>query len=136
MIRPFIDQISYGRSIPVVPGWQEVGRTLADDIEKALKGQKSIDDSLADASVPLSPILSRANEDMTRVPLVPWKIVGTLAVAVFAGHAWALPCSSDAIPRAVDPKEQRAKQFYLFALPWIIGFAVFTFGSTVASSNT
>ena len=133
LIRPFIDQISYGRSIPVVPGWQEVGRTLADDIEKALKGQKSIDDSLADASASAKSVLSRANEDMTRVPLVPWKIVGTLAVAVFAGACAGFAMFVRRHTARSRSERTEAKQFYLFALPWIIGFAVFTFGSTVAS---
>ena len=76
-MRAFIDQIPYGRSVPVAPGWQEVGETLARRIELALKGKMSVEVALNDAAASADSILTRASEDMSRFPVVSWKIVGS-----------------------------------------------------------
>lgn len=132
-LRPFIDQIPYGHSVPVVAGWQEVSRDLATNIENALKGKVSTDAALDTAAGNTKAILARANEDMSPFHVIPWKTIGIAAfLALLIGCA--------ATMRYVKKKTghsrrelQEAKHFYLFAAPWIIGFLVFTFGATAAS---
>lgn len=132
-LRPFIDQIPHGHSVPVVAGWQEVSRDLATNIENALKGNVSTDKALDIAAKNTQTILARANEDMRPFPVVPWKAIGIVAfVALLIGCTvtWGYVKRKTGHSRR---EFHEAKQFYLFAAPWIIGFLVFTFGATAAS---
>jgi len=133
ILRAFIDQIPFGRSVPVVPGWQEVGSALATEIENALKGKKTVDSALADAASKGNKILARANEDISRLPVLPWGKLGVAAAAVLVAAIGATVIFVLLRTRESRRERQEAKQFYLFALPWIVGFVVLTFGATVAS---
>jgi len=133
LLRGFIDQIPHGRSVPVVPGWQEVADTLRRGIEKALEGEKAPDAALADAAAASEAILATANEDTSVLPVVPWKTLGYAALAVLltACAAAALYVRRKTSHSSLERRE--AAQFFLFAAPWLVGFVVLTFGATVAS---
>ncbi|MCL5103396.1 MAG: extracellular solute-binding protein [Armatimonadetes bacterium] len=132
-LRVFIDQIPSGHSVPVAPGWREVADKLTRSIELALKGQQTVDAALNDAATASTSILGRANEDMSRFPVLSWSKVGTVAVVVLiAAIAWAVAfVRKQTSHSSLERKD--AKLFYLFAAPWIIGFVVFTFGAVAAS---
>lgn len=132
-MRAFIDQIPNGRSIPIVPGWQEVADTLARNVEKALKGQMGVEFALNAAARSSGKILAKASEDMSKFPPLPWMSIGAAAFVILAltCTGMALYVRKQTAHSAVERRE--AKQFYLFAAPWIVGFIVFTFGATMAS---
>lgn len=133
ILRVFIDQFPTGRSVPVIPGWQESSARLATEIEKALKDQKPVQTALDDGAKSVSSVLMRANEDVTKLPKLPWAAVAVVAfaalAAAIAGFWFYVRRQTVHSPRA----RREAGQFYLFAAPWILGFVVFTFGATVAS---
>jgi multiple sugar transport system permease protein len=131
--RGFIDQIPYGRTIPIVPGWKEVADVLQRNIERALKGQATPKAAMDEAARSANKILSKANEDMSRFPEVPWKALGIIAAALLAvGVTGAVLFVRR---HTADSRSERreASTFYLFAAPWIIGFLVFTLGAMLAS---
>ncbi|MCE5198312.1 ABC transporter substrate-binding protein, partial [bacterium] len=111
--RGFIDQIDNGRSVPVVPGWQEVADGLAREIEKALKGQKSVQAALDDAAASAGTILGKANENVTRLPEVPWKVLGVLAVLALVLGAVAMTGYVRKHTAHSTIERREAKQFYL-----------------------
>ncbi|MHB9037132.1 MAG: extracellular solute-binding protein [Armatimonadota bacterium] len=131
--RGFVDLIPNGRTIPIVPGWQEVADTLRGAVEKALKGQATPKAALDTAARSADIILGKANEDMSRFPEVPWKALGIIAFGVLAV---ALAAAVMFVRRqtAESRSERReAATFYLFAAPWIVGFLVLTLGAMLAS---
>lgn len=132
-LRPFVEQIPYGHSIPVVAGWQESADAIARAFDKGLKGETSVDDTLNIAAASVSSILADANEDMSKYPLVPWKAIGIVAATLLAFACAGLHIFVRHRTRHSKREWNEARQFYLFALPWILGFMIFTFGSTVAS---
>lgn len=133
LVKPFVDEIEYGRTTPVAPGYREVSDALARQIEQALKGQATPEVALNRASVKAQEILNVANEDVARYAPVPWGTVAVvtgviLALAVGAGTWYVLKHT-----RGSRKARREAITFYVFLLPWLVGFVVFTFGSTVAS---
>lgn len=131
--KAFIDQLPYGRSIPVVPGWQEVGSELGRNIEQALKGNITVEKALSNASASAGRILNKANEDMSGFRQVPWKVLGLVGFAalLMASIGTAMYVRKHTAHSVRERSE--AKQFYLYAAPWLIGFVIFTFGATAAS---
>lgn len=133
LIRPFIDSIPYGHSVPIVPGWQEVSTVLASGIEDGLKGKKSIDAALDDSAVLSTGVIARANENMSQFPLLPWTAIGIVAGALLITGCVAATVFVRRRTAHSTRERNEAKQFYLFAAPWLIGFFVFTFGAMAAS---
>ena len=133
MLHVFIDQIEHGKSIPIVAGWQEVSDTLARSMEQALKGKLSADKALNGAAASSDKILKKANEDMSAFPVVPWKTIGIAAAIVFACVVLCFVFYVRKKTENSSIERREAKEFYLYALPWIIGFILFTFGATLAS---
>lgn len=133
LVRPFVDQIEYGRTTPVAPGYREVSSALASKIEKALKGDLEPEIALSQASVEAQGILDAANEDLTHYASVPWGTVAVVAAALLAasvGVGWWYVMRHT---RGNRTARREAITFYLFLSPWLVGFVVFTFGSTAAS---
>lgn len=131
--RAFVDQIPYGRTVPIVPGWQEVSDTLARNIEKALKDQitpKAALDTSADSA---DIVLAKANEDMSRFPIVPWKTLGIIAFCALAITLAAVTAYVRKHTHGSRSAGKEAATFYLFASPWIVGFLVLTLGAMLAS---
>ena len=133
LIRPFIDSIPYGHSVPIVPGWQEVSAGLASGIESGLKGDKSIDAALDDSAALAKTVLSRASENMAKFPIIPWKAIGIIAGALLIGGCIAATMYVRKRTAHSTRERDEARQFYMFAAPWLVGFFVFTFGAMVAS---
>jgi len=133
LVKPFVDQIEYGRTTPVAPGYREVGDAIASNIELALKGILPPKDALTNAAVKGQEVLDIANEDPNKYPMIPWKataVASALAlVLITAGGWWYVRKETSHSPAA----RREAKAFYLFLTPWLIGFVVLTFGSIVAS---
>jgi ABC-type sugar transport system permease subunit/ABC-type glycerol-3-phosphate transport system substrate-binding protein len=132
-LRVFVDQIEHGRSIPVVPGWQECSAELAAQIELALKGRKSPRSALSTAAQRADSILARANEDVSLLPPIPWKTLAAVASFVLASVCLGVVAYVRKATSHSKRELAEAKQFYLFAAPWLVGFVVFTFGTIVAS---
>ncbi len=133
ILRVFIDQFPNGRSVPVIPGWQESSEKLAIEIEHALKDQKPVQAALDDAAKAVNKVLLRANEDDTKLAALPWGKVAIAAVILLAGVIVGFVVVVRRQTAHSAKARREAKQFYLFAVPWILGFVVFTFGATVAS---
>ncbi|MCE5315220.1 MAG: extracellular solute-binding protein [Armatimonadota bacterium] len=131
--RAFVDQIQYGHTVPIVPGWKEVADDLARNIEQALKGQATPKAALDTAAASADKILAKANEDMSGFALVPWRALGIIAlVALVAALVTAIVFVRK---KTADSRSERkeAITFYLFAMPWIVGFLVLTLGAMLAS---
>ncbi|MCX6345794.1 MAG: extracellular solute-binding protein [Armatimonadetes bacterium] len=132
-MRSFVDLIPTGKSIPIVPGWKEVADNLSRSIPLALKGKMSPQDALNTSARESEKILSRATEDMSAFPEVPWTTLGILGGALLLGIcAWMVIYVRRNTAHS-KMERQEAGQFFLFAAPWIIGFIVFTFGASLAS---
>lgn len=133
LVKPFVDQIAYGRTTPVAPGYREASAELAVRIEDALKGKRTPEDALKAAAVKGQSILDDANEDISKLTPVPWGtmavIGGLLLAAMLGGGAWYVLGNT----RDSRTARREALTFYLFLSPWLVGFIVFTFGSTLAS---
>ncbi|MBI2842436.1 MAG: ABC transporter permease subunit [Armatimonadetes bacterium] len=132
-VRPFVDQIEYGRTTPVAPGYREVGAALAEKIELALKGQLTPEAALRQAALKGQIILDEANEDLSRYPQVPWAAVAVVSGAALAATAGAGFWYVLYRTRRSRVARREALTFYVFLLPWFVGFLIFTFGSTIAS---
>ena len=131
--RAFIDQIPYGRTVPIVPGWQEVSDSLARNIERALKGQAPPKAALDTAARSADQILAKANEDMSPFPVVPWKTLGIIALCTLAAAFTGAVIYVRKHTAESRSQRKEAATFYLFAAPWIIGFLVLTLGAMLAS---
>lgn len=133
LVKPFVDQIEYGRTTPVAPGYREVSDALAGNIELALKGEQTPKAALLNAAAKGREILDEANEDPNIHPKVPWKatavVAGLILVLSVAGGWWYVAKET----RHSRSARRDAVQFYLFLSPWLIGFVVLTFGSIAAS---
>ena len=132
-LRPFIDQIPNGRSVPIVPGWQKSAEQLAQQLGDALEGRVDTESALAKSAETMERTLSAANEDLSKMPEVPWKAMGLVAIL-------ALVIAKLSILRYVRrqtahsrAERQEAVSFYLFLAPWIVGFVVLTLGAASAS---
>lgn len=134
VLRPFIDEMKHGRTIPVAPGFREMGSAVGRACELVLTGEeKSVEKALADAEVKSEEILAKANEDLSRYTKIPWATMGALAGAVLVG-AFGLGAWWVRRQTAGSRSERReALTFYVFLLPWLVGFVVLTFGSVAAS---
>jgi ABC-type sugar transport system permease subunit/ABC-type glycerol-3-phosphate transport system substrate-binding protein len=131
--KAFIDQIPYGRTVPIVPGWQEVSDSLARNIERALKGQTSPKATLDTAARSADQILAKANEDMSAFPVVPWRTLGIIALCTLAAVFTGVVIHVRRQTNGSRSQRKEAATFYLFAAPWIVGFLVLTLGAMLAS---
>ncbi|MDO8681953.1 MAG: extracellular solute-binding protein [Armatimonadota bacterium] len=133
ILRPFVNEIPYGRSIPVVPGYQEFSEALGRNLEPALKQEATADRALANADMECGKILSRAMEDLSKFSPVDWRKMGTAA----AGLLFALIAVGVFFvlfrTRGSRAARREAITFYMFVAPWLIGFIVLTFGASLAS---
>ncbi|MBR4749606.1 MAG: extracellular solute-binding protein [Abditibacteriota bacterium] len=133
IFKGFIDQLPYGKTIPIVPGWAEASAEMASRIELYLKGKKTEKETLDEAEKRVNAIIAQADEDMSGFRPVNWRLLGILlfgALALFAvlWTVWTLKETKG------HPRERRETgEFYLMILPWIIGFVVLTLGSVLAS---
>jgi ABC-type sugar transport system permease subunit/ABC-type glycerol-3-phosphate transport system substrate-binding protein len=133
VVQPFVDQIEFGRTTPVAPGYRQVSDVLARAIEQTLKGQATPEAALADAAAKAREVLAEANEDVTALAEIPWGLAGVAAGLVLvlgAGGGWWYVMRQT---RGSRVARREAIQFYLFLSPWLIGFVVFTFGAIAAS---
>ena len=130
--RGFIDQLEYGKSIPIVPGWNEASDALAREMEKFLVDGQSAEDTLKNGEAAVNDIIASADEDMSAYPLVNWKnIIFTAIICLFV---FLIIWSVYTLKKAKTKQARKdAGTFYLFLLPWIIGFLVLTLGSVIAS---
>ncbi|MFQ3549594.1 MAG: extracellular solute-binding protein [Armatimonadota bacterium] len=133
ILKTFIDQIPYGQTIPIVPGWQEVSETLARQIEQGLRGNKSIEQALNDAAEDANKILAIANEDLTKLPEISWQILGVISVIILILIIIVAALYIRKHTYHSKRLRKEAYQFLAFSSPWIIGFIVFTFGATIAA---
>ncbi|MEN6372723.1 MAG: extracellular solute-binding protein [Armatimonadota bacterium] len=133
LVKPFVDQIKYGRTTPVAPGYREVSDALAGSIEMALKGQQTPKAALDNAAEKGSKILYEANEDPNLHPKIPWKATAIISGLVLLLAIAAVCCYTARETRHSRAARREAMNFYLFLSPWLIGFIVLTFGSIAAS---
>ncbi len=132
-VKPFVDQIKHGRTTPIAPGYREVSDVLARAIDSSFRGQLSPEAALKQAAVKGQEILDEANQDLDRLPMIPWVTVAivvgavcilaaTVGVRYFLRHT-----------KGSKTARREALTFYLFLSPWFVGFIILTFGSIVAS---
>lgn len=128
----FIDQIDCGKSIPIIPGWNEANDALARELEKFLTEGQSVEDTLAKGEKTVNKIISDADEDMSSYRTVNWKTVIFTAVICFLIFLtyWIYYTLKNT---KTKESKKAAATFYMFLLPWIIGFTVLTLGSVIAS---
>lgn len=133
VLRPFIDEMQYGRTIPVAPGFREMGSAVARACELALTGEQSVERALNEAEEKAQEILAKATEDMSVYAKIPWATMGGFAGAFLVGAfglaAWWIRRQTSGSRLA----RSEAVTFYLFLLPWLVGFVILTFGSVAAS---
>lgn len=130
--RGFIDQIDYGKSIPIVPGWNEANDALAREMEKFLTQGQSIEDTLKNGEKNVNAIIAAADEDMSSFATVNWKaiiITAVICLLIFLIF-WTVYTLRNT---KTNQARKEAGTFYMFLLPWIIGFLVLTLGSVIAS---
>ncbi len=132
-LRAFVDSIPDGRSVPVVPGWQEVSMRIGSAAEVILKGSVTPEKGLKNAASMSAAILEEANKDMSPYPTVNWKTAGVIAFLILAAVIALVTIYVRRKTASSVRKRKEAAEFYTFLLPWIIGFTVLTFGATVAS---
>lgn len=130
--RGFIDQIDYGKSIPIVPGWNEANDALAREMEKFLTQGQSVEDTLKNGEKNVNAIIAAADEDMSSFATVNWiaiiiTVVICLLVFLILWTVYTLRNTK------TNQTRKEAGTFYMFLLPWIIGFLIFTLGSVIAS---
>lgn len=133
LARPFVDQIEYGRTTPIAPGYRQVGSELARAIEMTLTEQATPKAALETAARSGQVILDEANEDPDRYPEVPWATLGIVAfvlVTAVTGGVWWYVLRQT---RGSKVARRNAVAFYLFLSPWLVGFFVLTVGATLAS---
>ncbi len=131
--RAFVDQIPYGRSIPVVPGWQQASRELATHIQLALEEKKTPEKALSDANFQVKHIFSIADEDMSKYPQMPWRTTGiAAAVVLLLGITFTFVFVRRHTAHSTQERSE-ARQFFAFSSPWVFGFIVLTFGAMAAS---
>ncbi|MBP5274920.1 MAG: extracellular solute-binding protein [Abditibacteriota bacterium] len=133
IFRGFIDQLAYGETIPIVPGWAEASAEMASEIELYLKGKKTAEEALSDAEKKVNGVIARAEEDMSGFKPVRWRLLGVLFAVLLVCCAllvlWLTLKETKGHPR----ERREAGEFYLLILPWLIGFVVLTLGSVLAS---
>ncbi len=133
LVRPFVDQIAFGRTTPVAPGYREASDQLARQIEAVFKGKTTPEAGLRIAATNGQSILNVANEDVNKLTPVPWTALGVgaglLLLGLIGGGTWYVLRQT----RGHKTARKQAITFYLFLSPWLIGFIVLTFGSTLAS---
>jgi ABC-type sugar transport system permease subunit/ABC-type glycerol-3-phosphate transport system substrate-binding protein len=133
VMRPFVQEIPFGRSVPVAPGYQQFAEALGRNLEPALKGDVSPDVALSKADAECRGILDKANEDMTKLPLVPWRTLGMGAFGLLLAAAGLAIWQVRRQTHGSRSARREAATFYLFISPWLIGFVVLTFGASLAS---
>jgi len=133
ILGPFVRELPYGRSLPLVPGYMEMADALNRQLELVMNHRKSPEDALDQAAADAERILSRSNEDMSVFPLVPWRPVllalGGLLAAIVAGVAAGVLRAT----RSSRRDRGEAAEFFLFLAPWLFGFLLLTFGAVAAS---
>lgn len=133
LLGPYVRELPYGRSIPVVPGYIEMQDALDRQIELAFKHKKTPEQALNAAARDCERILSRSNEDLSGFPVIQWsKVLGFLGAVL----ALIVGCVTVGVRRATrhSKRERReALEFYGFLAPWLIGFLLLTFGAVSAS---
>lgn len=128
----FIDQLDYGKSIPIVPGWNEANASLARELEAFLTGKQTAQETLNKGEKEVNKIIASADEDVSSYPLVNWKIIISIFVICLIIFLIIWTCYTLKKAKTKYERDQ-VKDFYLFLLPWIIGFLVLTLGSVLAS---
>jgi len=133
VFKGFIDQLDFGKTIPIVPGWAEASAEMAGQIELFLKGKQDAKTTLEISERNVNKIIAEADEDMSSFTQVNWKILGL--IFAFGLIIFLLFWIKFTIKEIRFNKQERkqAKEFYLFIFPWIIGFLVLTLGSVIAS---
>lgn len=133
VMRPFVEQIPSGHSVPVAAGYQQFAEALGRDLEPALKGEATPESALTKANAECAGILDKANEDVSKFPLVPWRKLGLTAFSLLLlGAAFAVVQVRRKTQGSRSARRE-ALTFYLFISPWLIGFIVLTFGASIAS---
>ncbi|MBQ7256837.1 MAG: extracellular solute-binding protein [Abditibacteriota bacterium] len=128
----FIDQLDYGHSIPIVPGWNEANDALARELEKYLKGTQDAQTTLTNGEKIVNSIIEQADEDMSSHTPVNWSVIITIFIIILLIFLiiWTVYTYKHTKP---GQERKEARDFYLFLLPWIIGFLILTLGSVLAS---
>jgi ABC-type sugar transport system permease subunit/maltose-binding protein MalE len=133
LLGPFVRELPYGKSIPVVPGYLEMQDALDRQIELAMNHKKCPEQALNAAAEDCERILSRSNEDMSGFPVIQWSRVlvflGILLVLMVGGTATGVRRAT----RHSKRERREALEFYGFLAPWLIGFLLLTFGAVSAS---
>lgn len=133
LLGPFVQQLKYGRSIPVVPGYMEMSAALERQIEQVMKHKREPKEALAIAAAESERILSRSMEDVSGFPEIQWRNV----MGVFATILTALVLGTGLWVRSQTRSSRRARrealEFYGFLAPWLFGFLLLTFGAVSAS---
>jgi multiple sugar transport system permease protein len=133
LLGPFVRELPYGRSIPVVPGYMEMQDAIDRQIELAFKHKKTPEQALNAAAHDCERILSRSNEDMSAFPAIRWtRVLGFLGM-VLALMIGGVTAGVGRATRHSKRDRREALEFYGFLAPWLIGFLLLTFGAVSAS---
>lgn len=133
LLGPFVRELPYGRSIPVVPGYMEMQDAIDRQIELAFKHKKTAEQALQAAAVDSERILSRSNEDVSGLPVVRWSVVLAVLETVLLAAIAAVATIVGRATRHSKRERREATEFYGFLAPWLIGFLLLTFGAVGAS---
>ena len=133
VFKGFIDQLEFGKTIPIVPGWSEASVEMASQIELFLKGKQDVKKTLDIMEKNINKIISDADEDMSKYKPVNWALL--FAIVIICLVVFLIFWIRYTLKETSEHRSERneAKEFYVFISPWIVGFIVLTLGSILAS---
>ncbi|HUS92767.1 MAG TPA: extracellular solute-binding protein [Phycisphaerae bacterium] len=129
-----IDQMKYSRYRPVTPAGSIIATEMVMAVDQVVHGKLSPQQALDAANRQVQKVLDDFHEaEATRGPPVNWLPIGTAlggaALLLLAVRGW----FSFRRIRAMSIHRRQALAGYLFALPAILGLALFTLGPIVMS---
>ena len=133
ILGPFVRELSYGRSLPLVPGYMEMADALTRQIEQTMNHRVTPRQALDAAAADSERILSRSNENMSAFAVVQWRPVLTALGAVLALIVGGAVVWVRRATRRSKRERREALEFFMFLAPWLVGFLLLTFGAVAAS---